>query len=41
MNRSILVVLCLVMTLTNVELGQSQCDGKINSTENHNYFCKL
>ena len=23
------------MTLTNVQLGQSQCDGKISSTENN------
>ena len=29
------MVLCLVMTLTNLQLGQSQCDGKINSTENN------
>ena len=27
MDRSVLLVLCLV-TLSNVELGQSQCDGK-------------
>ena len=33
MNMSVLVVLCLVMTLTNVQLGHSQCDVKINSKE--------
>ena len=27
MDRTVLLVLCLV-TLSNVELGQSQCDGK-------------
>ena len=28
MNRLFLVVLCLV-TLSNVQLGQSQCDGEV------------
>ena len=28
MNMSVLVVLCLV-TLSNVQLGQSQCDGEV------------
>ena len=28
MNKSVLRVLCLV-TLSNVQLGQSQCDGKV------------
>ena len=28
MNRSVLMVLCLV-TLSNVQLGQSQCDGEV------------
>ena len=28
MNVSVLVVLCLV-TLSNVQLGQSQCDGEV------------
>ena len=28
MNRSVLVVLCLV-TLSNIQLGESQCDGEV------------
>ena len=36
MDRSFLLVLCLV-TLSNVQLGQSQCDGKgIDNTWHHN-----
>lgn len=33
MNLSVLVVTYLV-TLFNVQLGHSQCDGKISTTEN-------